>query len=83
MPSDADWNKDVPWLGAWIPLCVVLVGCGALLAWAGVPMLILGTVGPFMIAGVYLYLWSPRGRLVRPPGDEDGPAHGGSDSAAN
>ena len=71
MAGGTNWNKDIPWLGAWIPLSCVLVAIGALLASVGVPMFILGLVGPLVAAGVYLYLWGPRGRFVRSPSEEN------------
>jgi len=61
--AKTDWNRDVPWLGAWLPMTAAIVALGALVHYIGVPIWILGTVGPLLIGGLFWFLWGPNGRL--------------------
>ena len=68
-----DLNRDIPWLGAWIPLCFGLVGVGALLYLVNVPTWVLVVFGPLVVIGVFLFLWGPNGRLGQLGRKDDGP----------
>ncbi len=65
MGGQTDWNKDIPWLGAWIPISVALTCIWGLLAWIGVPTVVQKILFPLMVLAVYVWLWGPKGRFTR------------------
>jgi hypothetical protein len=58
-----NWDEDLPWLGAWIPIAVVLALGAVVLSALGIPRwgvaIAVGLVG----GGLFLLLWGPSGRL--------------------
>lgn len=65
MAGQTDWNKDIPWLGAWIPISAALACIWGVLAWIGVPTVAQKILFPLMALAVYVYLWGPKGRFAR------------------
>ena len=70
-----DWNRDIPWLGAWLPMCLGFGVVWGILRVVGVPERAASFIVGVLAIGLLLYLWGPNGRLgrLRKPSDRSGP----------
>jgi hypothetical protein len=59
------WDRDIPGLGWWLPICVGLAAIYGILVVIGVPDGLAKLIASALAIGLLLYLWGPSGRLGR------------------